>query len=383
MPYRIVRRIVSGSRRVLRCIAGIKKRITLKRVLLGFLLTFLMIIGINRVPSFVYNKIHTKEYQGHNLEFNSNYDNAVKTALETYPNEDFDRDGLLNVDDAYPFDADHDNNGIIDSDDQSLFLKPETFQVDNVKYSPTSNMSGVSIILDNYIFNNCMDQWVRITEGYGYPYAYYDNEWHSLDYQRIDEDILLYIPSDYCYIKMLDETSDAISTLYLFNSKFSYKSDTRKGKILDVLFNILYPHKSDCPYDIGCTAGSVEYFDNHSFDVIGSGTVTTVNEYNLSRFKQMPINLDDLSIIYNSIKSGKSVVLSIQSVKGEALVIAYGYDLFGNLYVADYNNPDNIGMLNVKPYTCLIQTKDGYVLKSNIDISGMGLSKDDKVCLIR
>ena len=133
------------------------------------------------------------------------------------------------------------------------------------------------------------------------------------------------------------------------------------GKIMAGFFTVLYPYNSDCPFKIGYREKYVEFFgDEYSKqDRISSANVSKVNPNNLSRFSSMPLDETDLAVIYNRISSSKASVISMQSDKGEVLLIAYGYDYLGNIYVADYYDNEKKGKLNVTTQARLIKTENG------------------------
>ena len=359
------------------------KAFTMKRVLVTLSILFIFVIAVNQLPSLIYGWVAgDKKEDKQSLIFtvDDTYADAVDKAVHDQPNEDFDNDLILNGLDEHPFDKDHDNNGIIDSDASSTFALQTPIKVDDVVYEAKSAKSGVTKYLDYYAFNGLEGEWVRIMDCEYYPYAYYDDNWHEVEYEHKDSSTYVKIPKDYCLIKLLRQKSQELTAVYIFGKKRTdYTTEHLGGKIMAGFFTILYPYKSDCPFKIGYREKYVEYFDDEyvTQDRISSANVTKVNPNNLSRFSAMPIDANDLAVIYNRISESKASVISMQSDKGEILLIAYGYDYLGNLYVADYYDNEKKGKLNVTTQAKLIKTESGdYKAYSTVSFNGCGINSD-------
>lgn len=362
---------------------GFLKAITLKRVLATLSILLVFVIAVNQLPSLIYGWFASdKKEDKQSLIFtvDDTYSDAVDKAIHDHPNEDFDNDLILNGLDEYPFDKDHDKNGIIDSDTSSTFALQTPIKVGNVVYEAKDAKCGVTQYLDYYAFNGLEGEWVRIVDCNNYPYAYYDNTWHSVEYEHKDDSTYIKIPKDYCIVRLLEEKSKELTAVYIFGKKrTSYTTEHLGGKIMAGFFTVLYPYNSDCPFKIGYREKYVEFFgDEYSKqDRISSANVSKVNPNNLSRFSSMPLDETDLAVIYNRISSSKASVISMQSDKGEVLLIAYGYDYLGNIYVADYYDNEKKGKLNVTTQARLIKTENGdYKAYSTVSLDGCGISSD-------
>lgn len=367
-PYRVLRRITGILRSILAAFKKISCFFTARRSILLIFTLLILIIGINRLPSFIYNlRSHEPVPPSYSFYINEKYVNAINDAVEKYNDEDFDGDGIKNADDSASFDIDMDNNGVIDTD-TSNFSFSGNFRIGDITYEPVSHESGVTQILDVYEVNGCKDQWVKVSKT-GYPYIFSDNRWTEAEYTEKDGNIYVLIPYDYCYLRILDKKAEQVNVLYLFNSEFHYSSDNIGGKLLNGLLTVFYPYKSECPYDIGCR--DVIYDDlNESSDIISSNRVTRINENNLYRFAKMPLDADDLIRIYTQLQVKKTSVLSLQSDRGEILLIVYGCDNMGNLYAADYTDPTNKGKLDIIPKTTLVKNGEYYMTKTTVEIKG-------------
>ena len=351
------------------------RNLTLKKVLLTFAIFFVFVIAINRLPSLIYNWISPEQEKTEaSFSIDKDYSDAIEKAVYDHPDEDFDGDLILNGMDEHPFDFDYDNNGIKDSDTSSTFALNSALKVGDVVYEPKDSQSGVSKFLNYYVFSNCKDQWIKFEGVNLTPYAYYEDSWHQVEFKQQNSDLYVYIPADYCYISLIETTAKEITTVKVFGKELtSYSTDSFGGKMFNVFFTILYPYESNCPYDIGSRRTSVDYYEREAVkrDHISGMTVTKLNASNMSRFSQMAIDGDALNIIYHAIDEGKASLLSMQSDKGETVLIAYGYDYLGNLYVADYYNTDKLGKLEVKHEGKIIRTANGNY-KSYTDITFNG-----------
>lgn len=367
------------------------KAFTMKRVLVTLSILFIFVIAVNQLPSLIYGWVAgDKKEDKQSLIFtvDDTYADAVDKAVHDQPNEDFDNDLILNGLDEYPFDKDHDNNGIIDSDASSTFALQTPIKVDDVVYEAKSAKSGVTKYLDYYAFNGLEGEWVRIMDCEYYPYAYYDDNWHEVEYEHKDGSTYVKIPKDYCLVKLLRQKSQELTAVYIFGKKRTdYNTEHFGGKVMAGFFTVLYPYKSDCPFKVGYREKYIEYFDDEyvTQDRISSANVTKVNPNNLSRFSAMPIDANDLAVIYNRISESRASVISMQSDKGEILLIAYGYDYLGNLYVADYYDTDKKGKLDITTTAKLIKTENGdYKAYSTVSFNGAGITSDKyKAVLIK
>lgn len=366
------------------------KNITLKKLLVTFSLLFIFVVAINRLPSLLYNWISDDKNDEKTVSFtvDTNFGDAVEKSVYDHKDEDFDGDLILNGMDEHPFDFDNDKNGIKDSDTSSTFALNSALKVGNVVYEPKDSQSGVSHFLNYYVFTNCKEQWIKVKNTNQTPYAYYDERWHEVEYEQKGENLYIYIPTDYCYISLIDFKMSETTRVKVFGKELTnYSTENFGGKVLNVIFTVLYPYESDCPFDIGSRSKNIEYFERKSVkrDHTSGLNVTKINTSNLSRFSQMPIDGDDMNIIYHGIEEGNTSLISLQSDKGEILLIAYGYDYLGNLYVADYFDNEKTGKINVRHEGKVIRTANGsYKTYTQISFSGCGVDFDNyKVVLIK
>ena len=362
---------------------GFFKAITLKRVLATLSILLVFVIAVNQLPSLIYGWFASdKKEDKQSLIFTVDdvYSDAVDKAIHDHPNEDFDNDLILNGLDEYPFEKDHDNNGIIDSDTSSTFALQTPIKVGDVVYEAKDAKSGITRYLDYYAFNGLENEWVRVVDCEKFPYAYYDDNWHEVEYEHKDNSTYIKIPKNYCLIKLLGSKSKELTAVYIFGKKRTdYTTEHFGGKVMAGFFTVLFPYNNDCPFKTGYREKYIEYFADEfvTQDRISSANVTKVNPNNLSRFSAMPIDENDLAVIYNRIAESRASVISMQSNKGEILLIAYGYDYLGNIYVADYYDNEKKGKLNVTTQAKLIKTESGdYKAYSTVSFDGGGINSD-------
>lgn len=344
----------------------------------------ILTIAVNRLPSFIFNHV----YKDDSLTVFGNIDKAyalsLKNTIEGYANEDFDGDGIFNSLDENPFDQDADRNGVIDSNDTLSFKCNTGVKTGDITFIPETSQCGVTEMYGYYIVNGYADGWLKI-DGFStfFPYIYDDKQWKPAEFEVNNGSLLVYIPNDYCYLRLLPERSDYISTLYIFNKELSFDYETIGGRVLDGILTVFYPYRSECPYDIGCRERTIEAIGEGDDDVMADKTYTVINKSNLSRFKQMPLTDTDLRNIYMSISHNTTRILSVQSDEGEMLLIAYGYDYMGNLYVADYNDTSKRSKIEVRPYSHLVMDEKGNLSSyCTVEISGMGIKEGSKIVLV-
>lgn len=386
-PYRFLEKCKAGLKKFFSSVASffafVFKKKTLKILIPSLII---LILAVNRLPSLIYNLVAEDDELTVFATVNEEFAGSVDETLAAYPNEDFDNDNIYNGLDDHPFDKDADRNGVIDSDTSSTFKCDSAVKLGDLTFIPKNSQCGVTDMHGFYVINGYEDNWLKIDNFSSfYPYIYANDRWEPAEYEVSSGSLLVYIPSDYCYLRLLPERSEYTSTLYLFNSEFSIDYETIGGRVIDGILTVFYPYRSDCPYDIGCRERKLPGIEAVSGDVMAAPTVTKVNTSNLSRFRQMPMNDKDLRQIYLSVSNNSTRVLSVQSDEGESLLIVYGFDYMGNLYVADYNDTTKRGKLDIKPYAQLISDAEGNITVSyTIEIKGMGAdSEDSKIVLIK
>lgn len=387
--YRTSMRIRASVKAFFSKILSFFKSLTPKRAIISFFILFFALCAINRIPSFIYGLVKSEDKQKSNYSFviNDNFSKTSARAAIDYPNEDFDSDGIPNDSDDHPYDPDNNKDGILDSDEISKFVVGAPVKVGNLIFETDSPMSGITQYLDIYDADGLKDKWVKCDLDERYPYAYYDGEWHEVEYEEKKDGIYFKVPADDCRIKLLGSNSDSRTSVTLFGNKlFSYSNSGISGKLLGCIFTLLYPEDNGCPLTIGYRSNYIEYFadEKNTKDIISKASVSRINEANLSRFSAETLDSDGLDIIYAQLKDGNTSLLSLQSEKGEVIAIVYGCDYLGNLYVADYRDPSVTGKLELSVTPHYIKKASGELNDiSDISFEGGKVDKTYRPVLIR
>lgn len=301
------------------------------------------------------------------VSVNSETIRASNTYIKTYPDEDFDNDGLLNsIENNYgtnPHMADTDDDGLTDYieiynlnsspvswgngiqsqvstiDEKNGEATGTPFKIDNVVmwadnlYS--KSYGGVVRTIDGYQFSN-FTGWVQFAED-GYAYQYVDGIHKELDYReaenayRIDENMRVVI------------SGRKMTKLYRFEyfGETAYLENNTFAEILDAILP-----------DYGNKA-FLKCYPVMDVDRDGNGREDRIVEIvapdyvlNDSRFALNHNTFDVLSKVFTAIDSGKTVPVSLfRDNYGETIVIAYGYTSEGDLLVANSETLEPVGKI--------------------------------------
>lgn len=363
------------------------RKLTLKKAVLGFLITFCAVCVINHIPNLIFN-IFKSNSENANTAFviNDNFADAYSKAALDYPDEDFDADGIPNAQDDHPFDSDFNKDGIIDSDGIAKFTVGSAVKVGDLVFETDTPTSGITKYLDIYDIDGLKDKWIKCVSSDKTPYAYYDNAWHEVECESKNGDLYLKVPEDDCKIKLLESKSESKTSVTVFGKKlFSYSNESVGGKILGAVCTLLYPKDNGCPFSIGYRTEYISYFaDNkNTRDIIAKANVNKINEANLQRFSAKTLDGNGLDIIYTRLKEGKTSLLSLQSDKGEIIAVVYGCDILGNLYAADYRDLSKKTKLEISITTHLIKNGNNILDVCDISFSGGKADSTFRPVLIR
>ncbi len=211
------------------------------------------------------------------------YKGLIRELLDSEQDLNWDGDGLKNGADPNPWDCDTDRNGIPDGHKPVNFIKGEVpISHNGIKAIITSSQAGFTSYRGRYYFHSVVG-WVGISGEKGTPYYYTGTGWKKCEYEYIE---------DICYVNI---TGTCIIEF----------SESDKPKLQDVVLPI---EPAEC-------------------------TVRPDDRYTLAN---SPLSL--LDKIYAKIDNGETVQVSIMTDAGEQLLIVYGYDHLGGLYVADTEN---------------------------------------------
>ncbi len=220
------------------------------------------------------------------------YKHMIAEILDSEQDLDWDGDGLKNGADSNPWDIDADRNGIPDGQMNVNFIKGELpISHNGIKGVLTSTQSGFLFYRGRYYFNSVVG-WVGISDRKGIPYKRNETGWEKCEYEYI---------GNICYVNI---TGTCIIEF----------SENGKPKEQSVKLPI---KSADC-------------------------SVRPDDRYTLTN---APLSL--LDRIYKQIDNGKTVQVSILTQDGEQLLIVYGYDNLGCLYVADPDSLSENGMIDI------------------------------------
>lgn len=301
------------------------------------------------------------------ISVNSEAIRASNTYIKTYPDEDFDNDGLSNsIETNYgtnPYMADTDDDGLTDYieiynlnsspvswgngmqsqvsaiDEKNGEATGTPFKIDNVVmwadnlYS--KSYGGVVRTIDGYQFSN-FTGWVQFAEE-GYAYQYVDGIHKELEYReaenayRIDGDMRVII------------SDRKLTKLYRFEyfGEVVYLEDNTFAEVLDAILPN-YGNKAffKC-YPVMDVDRDGNGREDHVAEIVAPNYVL-----NDSRFALNHNTFDVLSKAFAVIDNGKTVPVSLfRDGYGEAIIIAYGYTSEGDLLVANSETLEPVGKI--------------------------------------
>jgi len=301
----------------------------------------------------------------------------------TYPDEDFDGDGLSNaLETMYgtdPYRPDTDDDGLTDyieiyslntspvqwnnklqsyvsSIDESNGNATGTpYKVGNVVlwadnlYSKT--YGGVVKTLDGYEFSN-FNGWAQFPDN-GHAYLYKDGIHKELPY---NPDSNAYHINGGGRVVFFTDNMKKYYKLEAFGD-ISYLDNDTFGQILDFILP-----------DYG-NYGLFKCYPVMDCDKVGVNRQDTVLEitvppYELEpeRFSMNSTSLEDIAKVYSAINNGKTVAASLYRENyGETLIIIYGYTSGGDLLAADLQTLNPLGILSVNEKCGRILNVDGVV----------------------
>lgn len=250
------------------------------------------------------------------------YKNIVEQLLDSEQELDWDGDGLNNGADSYPWDIDHDRNGIPDGKPMTNFIKGElAIRYGNIEAAVSSTQSGFTCYNGKYYFCSFAG-WVGISDIQGIPYVFDGINWKEVEQEYIGEKCYLNIPGN-CIVVF---------------------SETGKPKSREVVLPI---EEAVC--------------------------IIRPDE----RYSTANAPLLQLSGIYSRIDSGKTVQVSILTDGGEQLLLIYGYDAAGNLLAADMESLSPNGVITITVQAQVFYSRGEVTMREWFDFKWGRLSSVD------
>lgn len=324
----------------------------------------------------------------------------AKEYLQDNPDLDFDGDGLINSKELEygtdPYRVDTDGDGIMDYAELELTeTNPSLYnegtmmeivknQLDKAEKSVTSpfKINGVVMWPDNleartygsvvrtlrgYRFCN-YSGWVQFPENYAYKT---DNGYH--EELKYNKEGAVYIKGGVTTVEVFEKP---LNMLYAFSyiGKTIYISNTFIGRLLCALL----PEKESSLLSCKKVA-SIDIEPEIEPDVTAP-IITTDFETDDSRFGRNHILLTDLARVRESIKENEAVLASLMSpIRGEAIVLIYGYTADGYLLAANPNTGEKLGKIVIQERASRLYDQSGEIVQYEWFIfKGLGFDSTEK-----
>ena len=320
--------------------------------------------------------------------------------LKDHPNDDFDADGLVNSKEQQmgsdPYRVDTDGDGVMDSSEVFLTETNPTihnqtmieiaerqmkeagksvqspFKINNVVMWPDNIESraygAVVRTLNGYRFCN-FQGWAQFPEG-SYAYEIEDGIHREL---RQNSDGAVYIPGPDTTVEVYEQPMEM---LYQFS--FCGLTMYLNNGILGDALCFLLPE--DGPAVLACKKLASMDLDPD----VRRGAETSYGDVSPtlddSRFGRNQVLLQDLSRVRNSIENNEAVFASLFSpIRGEVIVLIYGYTAEGNLLAANWETKEPIGVINIEERASRLYDAEGKTVQYEWFIfDGLGFSSYDK-----
>ena len=261
------------------------------------------------------------------LRLTNKYSNLVEELFAFDQGLDWDGDGLDNGADPYPWDIDHDRNGIPDGMPSVNFIDGELpIRYGDIEAVASSTKSGLLCWNGRYYFQS-LAGWVAIDGAEGVPYLRQDGEWKKAEFEYINGKCYVNIPGD----------------CELLFSEYGIPKDR---EVILPVETATYTRRPDERY-------------------------TAANA---------PLSL--LSEIYVGVDSGETVQVSILTDGGEQLLIVYGYDERGNLFAADLDSMSENGKIQIHVRAQFFYSHDQVTMREWFDFEWGELSSENGDVLI-
>lgn len=341
---------------------------------------FLLFVAIGQLPTAIYNASNSSGSS--NITLDAKSLDIQQSLLEAEADKDWDMDGVLNSKDDSPFNPDADANGVLDGDANSVPISsPTTFNRENIIFVTDNPNASVTRVLDYYVFNDYKG-WVKFQNTTGTVYVSKDGyNWKQAKTQTENNDTYVGVSGD-CYLRVLSQPTYKITKINFFGLKFDYCN--AKGEkhnvgfmkgVFDVIFGTFFPKENGSSIQY-CSITKTTALQESTQDVIAPAVI---GQYNLTdeRFIKINNSISDLDKVYKLIDKDHTVLCSVQTDEGEAVLLIYGYDKMGNLYVMDSATSTVAGCIKIHPKSRIISSSNAYVLKDWYEFSGLGFNSED------
>ena len=376
----------------------VKKKIRLPKWIRNILICFAIIGAVLYLPPLLFQTAESEP--DIMLEADVSAVLLANQYLKDHPDDDFDGDGLVNSREEQigsdPYRVDTDGDGVMDSSEVFLtetnpVISNKTlieiaeqqmneagksvqspFKINNVVLWP-DNMEAraygaVVRTLSGYRLCN-FQGWAQFPEG-SYVYAVDDGIHREL---HRNSDGAVYIPGSDTTVEVYEQP---LEMFYQFS--FCSLSTYLNNNILGDILCFLLPE--DEPALLSCRKLASTDLDPDVSRGMETSYEEASPELDDSRFGRNHVLLEDLSRVRNSIESNEPVFASLFSpIRGEAVVLIYGYTSDGNLLAADWETGEKLGEIHIEERASRLYDGDGqYVQYEWFIFDGLGFSSYSK-----
>ena len=333
--------------------------------------------------------------------------------LEDNGNADYDGDGLSNKDELFldtnPRSPDTDNDGLRDGAELFVYgTAPKTAGGDTVTnilanlmkakkiaYAEPFTINGVTMWATDYYSRlygtaapgikdyrfSRFDGWARFpreNDGEIYAYAVKDGNHQLLQYSEEKDAWRIEAAKEDMLVEVYDKQLETYHVVNAFGQDYIIQEDTLLSKIVDKIIpdeNSFITHRRVIEIDMYQVPEQI------------TQTAIVMPEYdseNHSRFSRNMNQYSDILSVYESIRNGVPLAVSLQSDrKGETICMVYGYTENGDLLIADENG--KVTRKTKTPMTLKIEfhahilvneSNNTYVMRY-YDFSGIGFNSKD------
>ncbi len=199
-----------------------------------------------------------------------------------------------------------------------------------------------------------------------------ENAWR-IDSEEEDEEVVLYaVPLETAHL------------LELFGKNY-YVENSWLSDLLDAI--LPEEHSFVCFKDLIMQ----DVYDYELAATVTEPIMPKIDKSDMSRFGKATYEFEELTKVYTSIKSGRTVAVSLQSPQnGEVIGMIYGFTDYGDLLFADENGnkTDASGkeyLLDIKEQAAITIDHNGDLCQREFfDYSGLGFNSEtgDKICFL-
>lgn len=295
----------------------------------------------------------------------------LQNYLEQHKGDDFDKDGMTNWDEmqlgADPFFADTDRDGLLDGRDPKPMqpgkelenavmtqgtTRKDPYSMNGVVLWPDDKYSwlhgAVIEVQDGFQFTN-FKGWAKFPSG-TYAFQHKDGAHTLLPYR---EDTNTWHITEDCTVVLRETIPEDTYCVSLVGHSFYIRNAT-----IGNVFDTLLPQKGW----LTCKKMWLDdtFVDTQNITYAPYRKVGNINGN--AYYRNYSKSLDSLANVYQTIKNGSPMLVSLQSEKkGECILEVYGFTQAGDLIVANPQIKSNAGVLTIDARCERIINEDGTI----------------------